>query len=348
MRKNKALKVACVYIGTVIGAGFASGQEIVQFFTVYGIKGVYGIGMASLLFSLMGAFILLKVHQHRISSYHQWIDSIFNNMYMSSVIKGMLSLLLLSIYCVMLAGSGALFEEYFGYTKTLGIVLMSMVACGTFLFSMRGLTYVNTVVVPLLLVGIILMGSFVFLESEGIWSYEIETNVRSFTGNWFTSSLLYVSFNMIGIVMIMSALYPLLENKGVAIIGGLIGGLGLGIMGLFLLLPTLIRYTDVYGTEIPMMCIASKFGHHVGLLYGILLWLAMLTTAIANGFVFIQGIERVWKVNHFVVCLLFCTITMPLAQFGFKNLVRILYPIFGYLGVFIILLIKCKNFYKNE
>lgn len=347
MGKNKALKVACVYIGTVIGAGFASGQEIMQFFTSYGIKGIYGIVMASILFSFMGAFILLKVYQYRIFSYHQWIDSVFDS-YISSILKGVLSLLLLSIYCVMLAGSGALFEEYFGYTKELGIVLMSVVAWGTFLFSMRGLTYVNTAIVPLLLGGIILMGSFVFLDSGGLWSNGTSAIVRPFMGNWFTASLLYVSYNMIGIMMVMSALYPLLENKGVAVTGGLMGGLGLGVMALFLLLPTLIRYTDVYGSEIPMMRIASTFGSHVELSYGVLLWLAMLTTAIANGFIFIQGIERVWKVNHFVVCLLFCTMTMPLAQFGFKNLVRVLYPIFGYLGIFMILLTKFKKFHKNQ
>ena len=37
------LKVVFVIIGTLIGAGFASGQEIYAFFYSFGIKGIYGI-----------------------------------------------------------------------------------------------------------------------------------------------------------------------------------------------------------------------------------------------------------------------------------------------------------------
>lgn len=35
------LKAVCVIIGTIIGAGFASGREIYLFFNRYGIKGVF-------------------------------------------------------------------------------------------------------------------------------------------------------------------------------------------------------------------------------------------------------------------------------------------------------------------
>ena len=37
------LKIVFVIIGTLIGAGFASGQEIYTFFFSYGIKGIYGL-----------------------------------------------------------------------------------------------------------------------------------------------------------------------------------------------------------------------------------------------------------------------------------------------------------------
>ncbi|EXJ20624.1 hypothetical protein OY32_18695 [Bacillus anthracis] len=38
-----AKKVAATYIGTVVGAGFATGREIVEFFTVNGFYGTIGI-----------------------------------------------------------------------------------------------------------------------------------------------------------------------------------------------------------------------------------------------------------------------------------------------------------------
>lgn len=38
-----AKKVVATYIGTVVGAGFATGREIVEFFTVNGFYGTIGI-----------------------------------------------------------------------------------------------------------------------------------------------------------------------------------------------------------------------------------------------------------------------------------------------------------------
>jgi uncharacterized membrane protein YkvI len=43
MRKIN-LQVAAAYVGTAIGAGFASGQEIMQFFVRFGHKGIWGVG----------------------------------------------------------------------------------------------------------------------------------------------------------------------------------------------------------------------------------------------------------------------------------------------------------------
>ena len=55
---KKNLKSLFVIIGTLIGAGFASGQEIYIFFYKYGINGIIGIAISSL---LIGA-IVYKVY----------------------------------------------------------------------------------------------------------------------------------------------------------------------------------------------------------------------------------------------------------------------------------------------
>ena len=43
------LKVLFVVLGTIIGAGFASGKEIYNFFAVYGYMGILGINIAGIL-----------------------------------------------------------------------------------------------------------------------------------------------------------------------------------------------------------------------------------------------------------------------------------------------------------
>ncbi|MBC8080240.1 MAG: hypothetical protein H7X86_07830, partial [Gorillibacterium sp.] len=55
MRKiGQILQVAFTYVGTIVGAGFASGQEILQFFTRYGWMAVPTISVAAFLFIWLG------------------------------------------------------------------------------------------------------------------------------------------------------------------------------------------------------------------------------------------------------------------------------------------------------
>ena len=54
---KKILKTVFVLIGTIIGAGFASGKEIYLFFFQYGFNGLIGIIISSIIFS----YIIWKI-----------------------------------------------------------------------------------------------------------------------------------------------------------------------------------------------------------------------------------------------------------------------------------------------
>ena len=59
MKKDftKIFQVAAVFIGTVVGAGLASGKEITQFFTSFGLTSFLGIFFCGLFYILMGSII---------------------------------------------------------------------------------------------------------------------------------------------------------------------------------------------------------------------------------------------------------------------------------------------------
>ena len=52
----EVISITLVIIGALIGAGFASGQEIFSFFYIYGKNGIYGILIMSI---LIGIFMLI-------------------------------------------------------------------------------------------------------------------------------------------------------------------------------------------------------------------------------------------------------------------------------------------------
>ncbi len=70
-------RVGFTYIGTVVGAGFASGQEIMQFFTVYGIGGIWGIVVVLFLFGWLGTRMMVMGARLKARSYEVFNQYLF-------------------------------------------------------------------------------------------------------------------------------------------------------------------------------------------------------------------------------------------------------------------------------
>lgn len=67
---RKSIQIAGAYIGTIVGAGFASGLEVLQFFTSFGWLSFFGVIVATLLFAFLGMNITqigsrLQTHSHK-------------------------------------------------------------------------------------------------------------------------------------------------------------------------------------------------------------------------------------------------------------------------------------------
>ena len=58
MSYKNVVGIALSFIGLLVGAGFATGQEVVQYFTSFGINGIWGIVVAGLVMTLAGTVFL--------------------------------------------------------------------------------------------------------------------------------------------------------------------------------------------------------------------------------------------------------------------------------------------------
>lgn len=73
------LKVTFVIVGTIVGAGFASGQEILIFFNTYGKFGIFGITISMSIISII-VYKTLKINlENNIKTYQNFIEYIIPN-----------------------------------------------------------------------------------------------------------------------------------------------------------------------------------------------------------------------------------------------------------------------------
>jgi len=103
-----------VIIGSLIGAGFASGKEIYYFFFQYGEMGAVGILVAAFLFGYMiwKTFCILDWKQE-VSNYREFLEEIIGKPRGMCVVHRMINLFMLMEFYIMIAGFGAYLKQEF-------------------------------------------------------------------------------------------------------------------------------------------------------------------------------------------------------------------------------------------
>jgi len=279
--------VVSVIIGTLIGAGFASGKEIEIFFCKYGIYGFWGIIISSVLIGILIYFVFLISEKNKIETYDQFLNFIFgktiifkfkniNEDFITSVIKNIINLFLLISFFIMVAGFGSYFYQEFGVEPIWGALVISFLCYLTFRKGISGITKISSILIPLLI------GVIVFLGIQKGVFFQIEQNIFfHVSGSWFISALLYGSYNTI---LLIPILFPLKKyitnikmNRKISIISIVI----------IILLATIIysiiieNYQEITKIDIPMIYIIGKNNINFKYLYSILILISIYTSAIS-------------------------------------------------------------------
>ena len=332
---KNSIKIASILIGTIVGAGFASGQEILQFFTVFHRNGAIGIVLTGIIFFLISIAVLEHVYRYKSKNYEEFIVAVAGK-YAGSLIEFIVMLFLLFSFIIMVAGAGALFKEHFGVPTILGSTIMSVACFIIFLFNFRGLVAISTVMAPILVVGIGLLGLYICTMSN-VTTYNGKG--IELVGNWFSSSVIYASYNSITLIAILASLLPYLSSRKVAVVGSLLGSGLLSLLAVIIYALTSIFYSAVLECEIPILQVIEKLNLSVGSLYSFILLTAMFSSAASVGFCFLNKVSRGLTRKFSLYAIILCSLAIPLSQIGFANLVKCIYPIFGYIGLFQLLLV---------
>lgn len=324
------IQLVATYIGAIIGAGFASGQEILQFFVLFGYQGLMGVLLSTILFAYLGGMVMYLSVRLRSGSYQELLNYLLGPW--ASKFMDLLSLfMLVGGLGVMLSGSGAIMREYMGLPEWLGISLGVGVVIYVILHGLNGLLTINVILVPLKLVGICLIAGLAMFH-QGLPQEITFPNEGGIGGHWVWSSFLYVSFNMIVPLAVLSSMGRTITAR-TGIYAGVLGGIGLGLAVLLVTLAGLAFYPNVANYEVPMLYMASCVSTILRPVFAVLIWLAILTTAIANAHGFASRLAPEGGKRYKFFGIGACLVVLPITYFDFSLLVRILYPLFGYVGL---------------
>ena len=331
---TNVIKCVFIIIGTIVGAGFASGQEIATFFNRFE-SGKLGIMLACIFFGIIIAFILETVAKNKDFDKLIWNKRIIKYMQVS---------FLAISFCIMIAGIGAFFKEQMGINEWLGALVGCIICFIVFSFKYKGLELANVLLVPIIIIGMIMIGCAEYnVETIG------ETNSMPqnfFTNSYFVSCLLYVGYNSLILipVLITFKYYNLskIHNYVIAFLSFTI----LIFISVNLFDVINIYYPQILAFEIPTLKLASLNGEMSGILYGIVILFSIFTTAISSGFSFLETNKSKYMKNNILLCIS----AFIVSNIGFSKLIETLFPIFGYIGLIYIAIIFLEYmiYYKKH
>lgn len=350
------LNIAMTVIGTIVGAGFATGQEIAQFFVRYGKLGLLGIAVAVILFCVVITIFLTASRKLKGGSYAELLKR-WGGPWLGGAVDIALTLFLAGITGVMFAGAGASFQAL-GLPAFVGTALTLAVTFIAIWFGLSGVMAVNTIVVPIMLSFTMIICLLTMFSHGAVPSSvaplaaTMETVAKTDPGAarpaggvgfaWLWAAVIYVSYNTI---LSFPVLVPLGQaaKRRTLVMAGILSGCTLGLMGTAIF--TAIYLSKAAMLEVPLLHVAARHGRLLQVLYGIVIWGEIMTTAVGNIFGVAQRFEADFKVPYRLAAGIAMTISLLISRFGFAALVGNLYPFFGWAGVVLALIVIIRAAY---
>jgi uncharacterized membrane protein YkvI len=338
----KVFQVATVFIGTIVGAGLASGKEITEFFTQYGLSSFLGIIGCGIFYILMSSIISKISIHYNLSSYSDVMNIISPNIFgkFTGVIT---TLFLISSASIILAGSGALIHQFFGIPKIIGSLIMISVGIFFLLRDTEGLIEVNSFIVPGLVCTLSLITVLYFTFCKDSVSFN---NISSFpprkSGILF-STILYAGYNTLSASGVLVPLSTQMKKSRTMIMGIIVGAIGLTILCLMINLLLTVNQPYIYKYEIPLLFVANRFGNIIQALLLVIIWLEMFSTEVSDIYSISKTLEQLFNLKFKQAIFIVISIALIISQFGFGNLITKLYPMFGLLSL--IFIFQCILFF---
>lgn len=335
----------------MVGAGFASGQEIMQFFVFAGPVGIISILGAGVLFFYMGNLIMQMSFRSRTATYQDLLYTVFGKSVWYLVFDVMITFSYFGVLVVMTSGAGALFAEFVGLPFWVGGLFILIPTFLTVLWGRGAVIMAISVVVPLMIGGIVLIATLTLwqnpLSLADFPPVEIARNPLiqgvplAAPG---VAALLYVAYNILLTLAVLTTLGQAASSSRVLRGGALLGALGIGLASLSIFAALACSLPESSNWEIPMLFLATRLHPLLAVGYSAVLLLEIYTSALC----LLYGLtERLFKGSHrsparsrspaagqdrkkrALAILFICAGALLCSFFGFSNMVASVYPVLG-------------------
>lgn len=342
------LRCAGAFVAWVIGSGFATGQEVLQFFTSYGYKSYAIIAINLIGFLLVGTILLTKGYQHKDEpDFDQFIY--YCGKKLGTFYSWLIPITLLAVMAVLISGAGATLSEYYGINHYVGALIMATAVLVTYFIGFDKLVNVLSFIGPSIIAFCLLIGTITLVKDAGnfnqIGQYEEALSTSQSSANWLISAILYVSYNFLCGSVYYTQIGKTASGIKEARIGAIVGAILLMAAITVINTSILLNGGNTASLAIPNLYLAKEISWFLGAVFSIFLVMGIFSSCSAMMWTVCQkfstGHQK--KDRFFAFGIIIGTFLMGLFPFG--ELVGMIYPVIGYFGV---IYIGCVLFKRTK
>lgn len=349
-----AIRLGGAFVATIIGSGFASGQELVQFFTVYGIGGAVGAAAVSFLIYLIFTVELLHFGQEMPAEKHTAVFTVYFGEKAGAVLDWACALYVYGVFFIMLSGAGATLNQYFGWDNVVGSMLMAVVCGTTVLLGLKKLVNVMGTIGPVLILMTILVGLYALLKNLGNIRHVEEVlptmHFLKAAPNWLISGILYPCFSFLTLTPVLPSMAATAPNKKTSTAAAVIGCLAFHLALLALVFAMFANLDILGGKLVPNVALATIMHPAVATVFAVMILLAIYSSACPMMWGMTSKVfknEKSWQFRLGTVALI--AFGMVVAYFfPLDVLINFIYGLTGYAGAIVLVAMMISKFVKSR
>lgn len=348
-----SLTIAGAICGYLIGGGFASGQELLQYFASYGLKGLGAVAVSFLIMVFCVVNFLTVGKKENIQNAHDAF-TYYCGKKAGSFFEFIAFTYLIVQVIVFFTGAGATIAQGFDVSPFVGSAIMGVLVIITVMLGLRKLIdIVGSLGVLLVVMVIGITGTFLLKNPSAIieGSEQVATmsNILQPSKNWAVSGFLYMTFNLLGLAAFMPLLGQKSESQSENVFGGVLGGVAFCGTIVLVMLAFLTDIGNVGTKLVPNLYLAQQLHPTLASFFSIVILLGIYTGCAPMYWNFCSRVvpENSKYYKPFVIILgVFGIIFGSILPFDVA--INIIYQIYGYLGTLFLFFVIAKFFMKKK
>ncbi len=334
-----------------IGSGFATGQEVLQYFAAYGFMGF----LAIILFATLNTYANWQfIEAGRIGGMEKasQVYNYFCGKYIGAFYDWFSIVFCFMSYVVMVAGAGATLNQHYGIPEIPGAIIVAVLAGVTVMFGLNRMLDIIGRIGPLIIMLAIVAAIFGIAFGEtGIAQGNAlvtqgQVDMMRAGSSWYSSALSYLGFGMLWFAAFFAAIGKREKNVIDAKAGAVVhsGLLGVAVAMVMLALLGNLQLVLAEGAQIPLLKVLDNVNHTAATVFSIIIFLGIYTTACPLLWTPCQRLGQEGTARYRMVTIILTVLGLVIGlALPFNKLVNIIYVINGYVGFILLFFIIVKH-----